>query len=99
MVLERSFLDESKCRCSCTWVQYAACGSGKDSKLDSWFLFDLYKHKQNPVTKVQELVPEMSIFQIKHIKYCPEMLKNIYLCNILPIYNEMISKLSDFMIK
>ena len=34
--------------------------SGKDGKPDSWFLFDLYKRKGNPVTKVQELIPEMS---------------------------------------
>ena len=34
--------------------------SGKDGKPDSWFLFDSYKHKRNPVTKVQEPVPEMS---------------------------------------
>ena len=34
--------------------------SGKDSKPDSWFLFDSYKRKRNPVTKVQEPVPEMS---------------------------------------
>ena len=32
--------------------------SGKDGKPDSWFLFD--SHKRNPVTKVQEPVPEMS---------------------------------------
>ena len=34
--------------------------SGKDGKPDSWFLFDSYKRKRNPVTKVQEPVPEMS---------------------------------------
>ena len=34
--------------------------SGKDGKPDSWFLFDSYKRKRNPVTKVQESVPEMS---------------------------------------
>ena len=34
--------------------------SGKEGKPDSWFLFDSYKRKQNPVTKVQEPVPEMS---------------------------------------
>ena len=34
--------------------------SGKDGKPDSWFLFDSHKGKQNPVTKVQEPVPEMS---------------------------------------
>ena len=42
-------------------------GSGKDGKPDSWFLFDIYKRKQNPVTKVQELVPEMS--HISHQAY------------------------------
>ena len=36
------------------------CDSGKDGKPDSWFLFDSYKRKRNPVTKVQEPVPEMS---------------------------------------
>ena len=41
--------------------------SGKDSKPDSWFLFDSYKHKQNPVTEVQELVPKMS--HISHQTY------------------------------
>ena len=30
--------------------------SGKDSKLDSWFLFDSYKQKQNLMTEVQEPV-------------------------------------------
>ena len=38
--------------------------SGKDSKPDSWFLFDSYKRKRNPVTEVQELVPEM-----KHVSH------------------------------
>ena len=42
-------------------------GSGKDGKPDSWFLFDLYKRKRNPVTKVQESVPEMS--HISHLAY------------------------------
>ena len=33
--------------------------SDKDGKPDSCFLFNLYKRKQNPVTEVQEPVPEM----------------------------------------
>ena len=40
-------------------VKYTGC-SGKDCKPDSWLLFNLCKRKRNPVTKVQELVPEMS---------------------------------------
>ena len=45
--------------------------SGKDGKPDSWFLFDSYKRKRNPVTKVQEPVPEMS-----HIS--PQMYKILH---------------------
>ena len=41
--------------------------SGKDGKPDSWFLFDSYKRKQNPVIEVQELIPEMS--HISHQTY------------------------------
>ena len=41
--------------------------SGKDGKLDSWFLFNSYKRKQNLVTGVQELVPKMS--HISHQTY------------------------------
>ena len=42
------------------WSATLLCYSGKDGKPDSWFLFDSYKRKRNPVTKVQEPVPEMS---------------------------------------
>ena len=41
--------------------------SGNDGKPDSWFLFDSYKRKQNRVTEVQQLVPEMS--HISHQMY------------------------------
>ena len=46
--------------------------SGKDGKPDSLFLFDSYKRKQNPVTKVQEPVPEMSHISPQTYKILPK---------------------------
>ena len=46
----------AKCR---QYTLQIPCGSDKDGKPDSWFLFDLYKRKRNPVTKIQVPVPEM----------------------------------------
>ena len=42
--------------------------------------------------------PEMSHISLQSIKYWTETLKNIYLCNILRIYNKIISIMSDFII-
>ena len=72
---------------------------GKDGKPDSWFLFDSYKRKQNLVTKVQEPVPEMSLISHQTYKILHKNAENIYLYNMLPIYSEIISKISDFIKK
>ena len=69
--------------------------SGKDGKPDSWFLFDSYKRKSGDKSP-KNWFPKCRIFHLKRIKYCTKKLKNIYLCNILPIYSEIISKMSDF---
>ena len=69
---------------------------GKDGKPDSWFLFDSNKRKQNPVTEVQEPIPKISHILQQGIKYCTKTLKNIYLCNILSVSTEIMSKTSNF---
>ena len=56
------------------------CDSGKDGKPDSWFLFDLYKRKQNPVTKVQEPVPENVTYFISSIQNIAQKRLNIFIC-------------------
>ena len=55
-------------------------GSGKDSKPDSWFLFDLYKRKRNPVTKVQEPVPENVTYFTSSIQNIAQKRLNISIC-------------------
>ena len=43
-----------------------------DGKPDSLFPFNSYKRKRNPVTKVQELVPEMSHISPQTYKILPK---------------------------
>ena len=54
--------------------------SGKDGKPDSWFLFDLYKRKRNPVTKVQEPVPENVTYFTSNIQNIAQKRLNIFIC-------------------
>ena len=54
--------------------------SGKDGKPDSWFLFDLYKRKRNPVTKVQEPVPENVTYFTSSIQNIAQKRLNIFIC-------------------
>ena len=64
----------------CNRSETLLCDSGKDGKPDSWFLFDLYKRKRNPVTKVQEPVPENVTYFTSNIQNIAQKRLNIFIC-------------------
>ena len=67
------------------------CCSGKDGKVDSWFLFNSYKHKIQLQRSKNRFLKGHKIYN-KMIKYYTKMLNDVYFYYILSIHSDLISK-------